>query len=271
MRARPELGHRALNSLLQRVLFWALLPVTIPQGLWLRRRATRLPGAAGERHGTIGHGADLHLLAIGDSIIDGVGTGAVEASLPGRLAAALARGGRRVHWRIEGTSGHGLREVTARLTSLPADVRADLVLISVGVNDVTGLTRTHRWRHGLRALFRLIGSRWPDARILFAGVPPMDRFPLPPQPLSFSLGLRARVLDAIAREEAGNTPNAIHVPTRIDPRQHGFCADGFHPSAESCTLWADELAAVLMADGAAQRADAQAGKPAIKETRSTAS
>jgi len=259
-----------LNDLPRRALFWALLPVTIPQGLWLRRRATRLPGAAGERRGALGDGADLHLLAIGDSIIDGVGTGAIEASLPGQLAAALARGGHRVHWRIEGTSGHGLREVKTRLASLPTEVRADLVLISVGVNDVTGLTRTRRWRHGLRALFRLIGSRWPDARVLFAGVPPMDRFPLPPQPLSFSLGLRARVLDAIAREEAERTPNAIHVPTRIDSRQHGFCADGFHPSAESCTLWADELAGVLTAEETAQLAGGRARMPRITETRRTA-
>ena len=259
-----------LQRVASRVLFWALLPVTIPQGLWLRRRATRLPGATGERTGICGDGADLHLLAIGDSIIDGVGAGSVDASLPGRFAAALARGGRRVHWRIEGTSGHGLREVRARLASLPAGVHADLVLISVGVNDVTGMTRTRRWRRGLRALFEATGRRWPGARILFAGVPPMDRFPLPPQPLSFSLGLRARTLDRIAREVIRNTAHAIHVPTRIDPHQHGFCADGFHPSAESCTLWADELAGTLMLEGTAARPGPQGGVPAITETRRTA-
>lgn len=258
-----------MNLLPARVLFWILLPVTIPQGLWLRRRATRLPGAAGERRGIRGEGADLHLLAIGDSIIDGVGTGSVEAALPGQFATALARGGRRVHWRVEGASGHGLRDVTARLASLPAEVRADLVLLSVGVNDVTGLTRTRRWRRGLRQLLQMIDSRWPDARILFAGLPPMDRFPLPPQPLRFSLGLRARVLDAIARAVIGENPNAIHVPTRIDPRQHGFCEDGFHPSADSCTLWANELAGVLMAEGAVRLPGLQAGTPAIEDTRST--
>jgi lysophospholipase L1-like esterase len=253
-----------------RTLFWALLPVTIPQGLWLRRRATRLPGAAGERRGACGQGADLHLLAIGDSIIDGVGTGTVEASLPGRLAAALAGRGYRVHWRIEGTSGHGLREVAARLASLPAGIHADLVLMSVGVNDVTRLTRTHRWRLGLRELLRMIGRRWPNARILFAGLPPMERFPLPPQPLRFSLGLRARTLDGIASDLIRDAPNAVHVPTRIDPQVHGFCADGFHPSAESCTLWAYELAGMLMAGGAGHPPGVQAGTPAMTETRSTA-
>jgi hypothetical protein len=59
--------------LLSRLAFWLMLPVTAVQGLWLRRRATRLPGAMGDRRGVSGEGADFHLLALGDSIIDGVG------------------------------------------------------------------------------------------------------------------------------------------------------------------------------------------------------
>ena len=59
--------------MLARLTFWLLLPVTALQGLWLRRRATRLPGAEGERSGATGEGEDFHLLALGDSIIDAAG------------------------------------------------------------------------------------------------------------------------------------------------------------------------------------------------------
>jgi lysophospholipase L1-like esterase len=241
------------------------------QGLWLRRKATRLPGAEGDRSGACGGGADLHLLAVGDSIIDGVGTGRVEASLPVRFAAALAeRTERRVCWRVEGASGHGAREVVERVAALPSGVTADVVLISVGVNDVTGLTRTHTWRQRLESLCGIIRSRWPAARILFAGVPPMARFPLPLQPLRFSLGLRAAMLDGIAQQVIGGIAGALHVPTRIDDRAHGFCEDGFHPSAESCTLWAEELAARLTGFECSGPTGMPAGTPAILETRSTA-
>ena len=101
-RPRPRLGHRALTTAWwHRPLFWGLLPVTAAQGLWLRNKALRLPGASGERAGVIGAGPDYHLLAIGDSIIDGVGTGTTAASLPVQFAQELAtRRGLRVRWRI---------------------------------------------------------------------------------------------------------------------------------------------------------------------------
>jgi hypothetical protein len=71
-------------------------------------------------------------------------------------------------------------------------------------------------------------------------------FPLPPQPLRFTLGLRAATLDRIAAEIIAGYPRAVHVPTQINPSDHSFCEDGFHPSPESCNLWARELASMEM-------------------------
>ena len=233
--------------MLIRIAFWLMLPVTAIQGLLLRRRAIRLPGAEGARQGSTGNGdgGDLHLLAIGDSIIEGVGTEHIEESLPVQFAAALAeRSGHMVHWRIEGESGFDIEDVLDRLQSLTEPARADLVLISVGVNDVTGLSSTRHWRQKVEELLDKLNTRWPDARIVFAGLPPMSLFPLPPQPLRFSLGLRASALDSIAADVIIRYPNAAHVPTRINPLEHGFCEDGFHPSAKSCNLWASELAEI---------------------------
>jgi lysophospholipase L1-like esterase len=230
-----------------RLLFWASLPVTAAQGLWLTRRATRLPGASGAREGSVGNGPDFHLLAVGDSIIDGVGTGCREASLPVQFAAALAaRTRRRVHWRVAGASGYAIREVLDLLDELQPETPADLVLLSVGVNDVTGLSSTRQWRRRLQTLLARIRERWPRAEVVFAGLPPMARFPLPPQPLRFALGVRAATLDRIAREVVANHPGVTHIPTQIDPERHDFCEDGFHPSADSCTVWANELAALQL-------------------------
>lgn len=231
--------------MLNRLGFWLLLPITAVQGLWLRRSALRLPGASGERHGSTGTGESVQLLAIGDSIIDGVGTGTVELSLPVQFARALAE--QRsccVHWRIEGRTGDGIDQVINRLSNMNIESRPDIVLISVGVNDVTGLSSARHWRNRLVSLLDWLTGRWPGTRIIFAGLPPMSLFPLPPQPLKFSLGRRAAMFDRIAAELIAAYPGAVHVPTRISPRDHSFCADGFHPSAESCTLWARELAAI---------------------------
>jgi len=231
--------------MMSRLAFWAMLPLSALQGLWLRRKAARLPGAEGHRQGSTGGGEGLQLLAIGDSIIDGVGTRHINEALPVRFAAALAEEtGRDVHWRVEGESGYDIVDVLQRLESLELRLPAELVLISVGVNDVTGLSSTRHWRRKVVELLDSLQLRWPGARIIFAGLPPMSRFPLPPQPLRFTLGLRASTLDRIAAGIISRYPNAIHIPTEINPHTHGFCEDGFHPSAESCTLWARELAAI---------------------------
>ena len=72
------------------------------QGLWLRFTATRLPEASGDRTGVNGQGAKLHLLAMGDSIIAGVGTGTMDRSLPVQFGQALAEDRACcVHWRVE--------------------------------------------------------------------------------------------------------------------------------------------------------------------------
>jgi lysophospholipase L1-like esterase len=162
-----------------------------------------------------------------------------------QFATALAeQTGRRVIWRVDGASGRTIRDLLDRLEQPGHPPAADLVLISIGVNDVTGLSSTRHWRRSLHRLLAGIRARWPHAQVVFAGLPPMENFPLPPQPLRFALGLRARHLDRIAMAVVGEHPGAVHVPTRIDPLHHDFCEDGFHPSAKSCTLWARELAAL---------------------------
>ena len=123
------------------------------------------------------------------------------------------------------------------------------LLLSVGVNDVTGLSSKSNWRSKLGELLGLLRARWPETLIVFAGLPPMALFPLPPNPLRFSLGLRAGDFDRIAADLVSRDPRAMHVPTTINPSEQAFCEDGFHPSAESCNLWATELAKLLPVGG----------------------
>jgi hypothetical protein len=228
-------------SVLKTSLVWLMFPLTVVEGIWLKFRARRLPGAEGHRRGTCGLGAPLHLLAVGDSIIDGVGTPNMESALPVLFADALSRHrDRQVRWRVEGMSG---RDIAGLIRSLDCvdEKRVDVILISIGVNDVTGLTSTRRWRGRVHRLLDRLHAMWPDAEILFAGLPPMARFPLLPQPLRFTLGWRADTLDAIAAGICHERPGVHHVPTVIDPERHTFSEDGYHPSSDSCADWANVL------------------------------
>ena len=223
--------------------FWILLPLSAVQGLWLRYTATRLPEATGARKGICGQGAELHLLALGDSIIAGVGTGSIEHSLPVQFANALASIRRcSVHWRVMGANGADISDLRHSIELLSHQQQIDLILISIGVNDVTGLSSTRRWRSQVNQLVSELAVKWPQARVIFIGLPPMGQFPLPPQPLRFTLGQRAATLDAIAAGIIARQVRMLHIPTDINPLEQEFCEDGFHPSAESCADWSLVLA-----------------------------
>ncbi len=229
--------------------FWLSLPISAAQGLWLRRTAPRMPEAPGERRGQVGRGETLRLLAMGDSIIVGVGLEAISHALPVQFATALAtKRGCRVEWQLEARNGADICHLRSTISGLDASQQADLILISIGVNNVTGLTSQRQWHIRFKALLGDLRTKWPEARVIFAGLPPMGKFPLPPQPLRFTLGFRAATLDNIAAELLKNEPNMLHIPTDIDLKHQQFCADGFHPARESCEFWAMELAQRLEAD-----------------------
>lgn len=232
-----------------KIAFWLSLPLSGVQGLWLRRTAPRLPEAAGDRCGEVGRGETLRLLAMGDSIIAGVGLKKITDALPVQFATALAKTrGCRVEWQLEAKNGADICHLRNAVSQLDDGRAADVILISIGVNNVTGLTGQRQWRTRFKALLSDLRSRWPNASVIFTGLPPMEKFPLPPQPLRFTLGFRAGVLDRIAAELLSDQQNMVHIPIDIDPGQHSFCADGFHPSEQSCKFWAMELAQRTEAD-----------------------
>ena len=133
-----------MRNLPRRLAFWLLLPLSAVQGLWVRRTALRLPEARGARTGTIGQGEELHLLALGDSIIAGVGTGSVEKSMPVQFAQSLATTRNiSVHWQVIGANGADISDLRYSIRQLDDQQQVDVILISIGVNDVTGLSSTN--------------------------------------------------------------------------------------------------------------------------------
>ena len=227
--------------------FWLPLPGLLPQALRVRANALRLPAAAGETEGELpGDGPPLRLLLIGDSIIAGVGVAQLIDAFPGQLARALGRrSGRAVQWQALGVGGLDSGEVLQQLLPrIQAEVPFDLACLSVGVNDVTGLTSRRRWRDRLQQLHSGLQQR--AHRSLHLGLPPLDRFPVLPAGLRRSFGHRARQLDAIAGRLAAADPCRLHLPMQTLPEADQFAADGFHPNGPACGLWADDVVERLL-------------------------
>jgi lysophospholipase L1-like esterase len=216
------------------ILFWGLFPFVIPQALLVRKSAPRFAKAAGDPEGKIevqGTQA-VELLLIGDSIIAGVGARTLDQALAGQTAQTLSKAlARSVHWRALGKIGVEAKGILRNMMP-EANLRADVVVISVGINDVTSLTPTRRWRAELEKLFSELRAASPLAAIVIAGLPPLGLFPLLPQPLRFVLGQRASRLDNILKEVA-SSQQVSYVPIQFGMAPDRFAGDGYHPSESS--------------------------------------
>jgi lysophospholipase L1-like esterase len=239
---------------MRRALFWTMLPLMAPQALWVRRTAPRFADAAGPAFGSVGTGRPMHLVAVGDSIIAGVGAPTLDDALVGQTARALAEKlSAEFHWQALGRTGErsaGL--VSDRLATLP-DVDADYVIVSMGVNDVTGLSTRRHYAQNMRRTLRGLRLRYPRARIAVAGLPPMDMFPVLPQPLRAFLGMRARMLSKTLKTVIAGQSGTVFVPIAIEFSPDRLSEDGFHPSPLGYRDYGEAMAQALAATPAPPR------------------
>lgn len=208
--------------------------LVVCQGVNARRTIERLPEADGllGEHGDVGD--PFHLVVLGDSVAAGVGIAHHDETLAGRLAVLLSadRAVRRSVIAESGLTAAGVLDLVETRAADLAD--ADVVVVSVGVNDTKGLHSTGRWRSELDALLSAVTTSAPGARVVLLGVPNMAGFVRLPRPLRSVLGLRSRSLDRAGRALVAAYPQVSHLPLDPESAGHGadlFAADGFHPSA----------------------------------------
>jgi lysophospholipase L1-like esterase len=227
---------------LGRAALLAAAPVLLAQGRQVRRTTPRLAEAAG----TSSDAGPPLVVVVGDSVAAGVGVDHHEHTVAGRLASLLSaeRGGP-VGWRVVARSGATAGEVAALLAARRRDVdAAEVVVVSVGVNDTLRLHADARWRHELGGLLDDVSAAAPGADVVLLGVPPMGEFPALPTPLRQLLAGRARRLDALGGSVVAERAGVRHLPLTLAVDATSFAADGFHPSAASHALLAEQVAVV---------------------------
>ncbi|MFI0482357.1 SGNH/GDSL hydrolase family protein [Actinomadura sp. 9N215] len=254
----------------QSMVLVPLAPVLVVQAWRTVRRTPRLDPASGDEHGFVpganpGAGPVFRVVVIGESTAAGVGASQHAEALPGFLAEALKERLRRsVAWSVTGENGATARRVATALVPsaagmpaqaptpaavhAPADDSArtpalDLVVVTVGINDLIRRRPLRRWTADLADLVDVLRGRYADATLVVAGMPPVHRFPALPQPLRHVLGARARTMDRIMRDVAV-AGGAVHAPMdeAMARDRRLFASDGFHPSPAGYRAWAEDLA-----------------------------
>ena len=206
-----------------------LAPLLVAQALATRRRAPELPEAAGPRRGVLGDGAALRLLIVGDSSAAGVGVRTQHEALAGHLTRTLcAAAQRRVHWQLVARSGITSAQAL-EFVQHERPAAADMAVAVLGVNDVIDQVPSHRAVAQRAALADWLLANTGVRHVVFAPLPPMQQFPLLPQPLRWIAGRDARRHDAAMARWAATRADVSHVPITLDLGAQNMADDGFHP------------------------------------------
>ncbi|WP_417349091.1 SGNH/GDSL hydrolase family protein [Ferrimonas sp.] len=229
-----------MDYLLTSAVLWPLL---LYQGVRVRRTAVRLPQASGRRHGQVGQGPDLRVLVLGDSAAAGVGVDHQHQALSGRLAEAL-QPNFNLHWRLVARSGLTTAKMLRYLSKRKAET-FDVVVISLGVNDVTRGVGARKWLGQQQQLVTLLRDKFGCRHIVAAAIPPIGQFPVLPQPLRWTLGRHASVLDGRVRQWMAQQPDCDRVEFGPLDDPALMASDGFHPGPEIYRLWAQEVAGCI--------------------------
>ena len=198
-----------------------------------------LPGDA--RIGTGLRGPGVHITWLGDSLATGLGCDHVEDT-PAHLAARLLE--RPVEVTMLAAPGARVEQVLHE--QLPhLDPRTDLVVISVGANDVASATARSAYAAQLDNLLSWLAP----TPVVLLSLPDMAMPDRMAEPLRTLAGARARWFDAARARVAASHPHVTSVDIASRPaglsRRAGrqlLCADRFHPGPEGYRVWADRIA-----------------------------
>lgn len=171
---------------------WLKAPVYLYQARRIQQQTLRLPEPEGERHGhswLSDHPQSLSVMIVGDSSAAGVGASSQTQAFLGHFvnalthSPALAAQVGQLHWSLHATTGHTSFDLLKRLYTLPAQP-IDVMVICIGVNDVTKNTSVSQWQQNLTNIITIAKRKFHQPQLIFSGLPPMASMPALPSPLT---------------------------------------------------------------------------------------
>lgn len=220
-----------------------LAPILLAQGLFVATTMERLPEPHGERQGIDGQGPRLRLLVLGDSAAAGVGAQTQQEALLGNLMTQLSPHFE-LHWKLIARTGATSNATLRHLQKIPAEP-FDVVVTSLGVNDVVTNKTTQTFLREQKDIITLLKTKFTASQIILFGIPPMGEFPALPQPLRWYLGDQSKHLDQVL-ECLAATEQCDYIKQDLVDDPQLMATDGFHPGHGIYTIWANEVAKYIL-------------------------
>ncbi|MEN3970694.1 SGNH/GDSL hydrolase family protein [Acinetobacter sp. BWR-L5] len=221
----------------------ALIPVIFFQGYAVKKNTPRLAEPEGERIGQKGVGKSLSLLILGDSAAAGVGVNVQDDALLGSILKELSSEFS-IQFYLHATTGFTTDQVIQSIQTLETQ-HFDVIITSVGVNDITKFTSPQAWIAKQKQLYDILKHKFSPQLTIASGVPPMDQFPALPNPLAWLFGQYAKAMNL----ELGQFVAQQNQMEWVEYDLKKFLAlnlvmaeDGFHPSKEIYQFWGKQVA-----------------------------
>jgi lysophospholipase L1-like esterase len=214
----------------------------------MRAITIELPEPQGSREGVTGAGQlALRLLIAGDSSAVGVGAPSQEEGFALALVRALAfHIHSSIQWQLVGQTGLTSEGVFKKLSGSIIEP-ADIAVVTLGANDITGEVPLKQALHYRREiadwLQRSLGAR----HVIFPGLPEIQRFPAIPQPLAWYAGMHARRNNRAQARWARTLERVHHADISGLARAELMANDGYHPAPALYALIAERLAVFIAA------------------------
>ncbi len=209
----------------------------------LKREVPRLPLPGDSPFGICkGKDKEFKILGLGESPMAGVGIAKHSLTLTGLTAVKLNKLlGCSVKWEILAESGLSLKNLN-KLIGEQLGKNADLVLVSMGGNDVFQLTPPWVWKNNINTCVKLLFEKENKPLILFSPVPPVGRFPAIPNPLRIVFGFWEFLLQASLAQAINSMDNAYFLDERLPDGKEYYLEDGIYPSLLAYHPWSEKLA-----------------------------
>ncbi len=198
---------------------------------------------------SVGAGKPLNYLILGDST--GVGQGGnYDKGIATLTAQHIAGKGYEVEYQNFAISGATVNDVLTKQLDKALATKPEVVLLPIGANDVTHLTRLKKVEIDMRAVVAKLKAANPNVKIIITGSPQMGSVPRFPQPIKTIAKWRTAQINKVFERIAAD-PNVTfaHIAdqtgkTFLEHPEY-FAADKFHPLDKGYAVWVPILNAAI--------------------------
>jgi lysophospholipase L1-like esterase len=230
-------------------------------GLILKKRLRRFNEADGfEGETGLSQNKEIHIIAIGESSLVGIGISNHQKSFIGQLAHYMAiETNRPVKWKVYANRGFNTNKINQQIIpKISVDI-CDLIVIGIGANDAFEFVNLQKWKNNIKNMIHSLRVMYPKSTILFINMPPIKMFPAFILPMRYVFGNIADILRKELKKLISNQENILFNDETIKltkwvDKYHSsknpkdYFIDGIHPSPLTFKLWAKETVGFIKAN-----------------------